>query len=96
MKPLGGLYSYDPKTQELKTLINGTYFGNGVVASKDQNYLLMVETIKYRIIKYWLSGIKKGETEIFMDNLSVSLTESLLEMMVIIGSVSLQKKSIFR
>lgn len=68
MKPLGGLYSYDPEKKEIKTLIEGTYFGNGVVISKDQNYLLMVETTKYRVIKYWLSGEKSGQTEIFTDN----------------------------
>ena len=69
MKPLGGLYSYNPETEEIKTLIEGTYFGNGVVISKDQDYLLMVETTKYRVIKYWLSGTKAGQTEIFIDNL---------------------------
>jgi sugar lactone lactonase YvrE len=69
MKPLGGLYSYNPKTEEIKTLIDSTYFGNGVVISKDQDYLLMVETTKYRIIKYWLTGEKSGQTKLFMDNL---------------------------
>ena len=69
MKPLGGLYSYNPETKEIKTLIEGTYFGNGVVISKDQDYLLMVETTKYRVLKYWLSGAKAGQTEIFIDNL---------------------------
>jgi sugar lactone lactonase YvrE len=69
MKPLGGLYSYNSETEELKTLISGTYFGNGVVVSKDQKYLLMVETTKYRVLKYWLSGEKEGQTEIFIDNL---------------------------
>jgi len=69
MKPLGGLYSYNPETDELKTLIEGTYFGNGIVISKDQDYLLMVETTKYRVIKYWLTGAKAGTTDIFIDNL---------------------------
>lgn len=69
MKPLGGLYSYNPETEEVKTLIKGTYFGNGVVISKDQDYLLLVETTKYRVIKYWLSGTKVGQTEIFINNL---------------------------
>lgn len=69
MRPLGGLHSYNPATKEVKTLIRGTYFGNGVVVSKDQQYVLMVETTKYRILKYWLSGEKEGQTEIFIDNL---------------------------
>jgi sugar lactone lactonase YvrE len=69
LKKDGGLYQFNPKTNEVKTLMDGTYFGNGVVLSKDEDYLLMVETTKYRILKYWLKGAKKGQTEIFMDNL---------------------------
>ena len=69
MKPLGGLFSYNPITKKVSTLIEGTYFGNGVVISKEQDYILMVETTQYRVLKYWLSGEKAGETEVFIDNL---------------------------
>ena len=69
MKPIGGLFSYNPETKSVQTLIKGTYFGNGVVVSKNQEYLLMVETTKYRVLKYWLAGEKSGETEVFIDNL---------------------------
>lgn len=69
LKPNGGLYQYNPETKKVTTLIDGTYFGNGVVLSKNEDFLLMTETTKYRIIKYWLKGKEKGEKEIFMDNL---------------------------
>jgi len=69
MKPRGALYCYNPENRSLETLINGTYFGNGVVLSKDESYVLMAETTKYRVLKYWLKGEKKGQTEIFLDNL---------------------------
>jgi sugar lactone lactonase YvrE len=69
LMPRGALYCFDPITSKLSTLINGTYFGNGVVLSKDEDYLLMVETTKYRVLKYWLKGTKQGQTEIFIDNL---------------------------
>ncbi|WP_337045124.1 SMP-30/gluconolactonase/LRE family protein [Emticicia sp. 17c] len=69
MKPIGGFYCYDPKTNQVKTLIRGTYFGNGVVLSKDESYALLVETTRYRILKYWLKGEKTGQIEIFIDNL---------------------------
>ncbi|MFN8343693.1 MAG: SMP-30/gluconolactonase/LRE family protein [Spirosomataceae bacterium] len=69
MKPIGGLYCYDPATGKVKTLIAGTYFGNGVVLSKDESHVLMVETTRYRVLKYWLTGPKTGQTETFMDNL---------------------------
>ena len=60
---------YKPRSSKLAQ-IDGAYFGNGVVVSKDQKYLLMVETTKYRVLKYWLSGEKAGQTEIFIDNLA--------------------------
>lgn len=69
MKPIGGLYCYDPKTGKVKTLISGTYFGNGVVLSKDGSYVLMVETTKYRVLKYHISDTKAGQIETFIDNL---------------------------
>ena len=69
MKPVGGLYCYDPATQKVTTLIDGTWFGNGVVLSKNEDYLLMTETTKYRILKYWLTGPDAGKTETFVDNL---------------------------
>lgn len=69
MLPLGGFYCYNPATKKITTLISGTYFGNGVVLSKDESYVLMVETAKYRILRYWLKGDKAGQTDTFIDNL---------------------------
>lgn len=69
MLPKGGLYCYNPETEKVETLIDGTYFGNGVVLSKDESYLLMTETIKYRVLRYWLKGDKAGTTDVFVDNL---------------------------
>ena len=69
MKPRGGFYCYDPKSKTLKTLIEGTYFGNGVVLSKAEDYVLMTETTRYRVLRYWLKGDKAGQTDTFMDNL---------------------------
>lgn len=68
-KPLGGLYQYDPLLKTVKTLIEGTYFGNGVVLSKDETHVLMPETSRYRVLRYWLSGEKAGQTDVFIDNL---------------------------
>lgn len=69
MKPLGGLYCYDPTQKKVTTLIDGTYFGNGVVLSKNEDYVLLVETTKYRVLRYWLKGSMAGQTETFIDNL---------------------------
>ena len=69
MLPLGGFYCYDPASKKIKTLIKGTYFGNGVVLAKDETYVLLVETAKYRVLRYWLKGEKAGTTDTFIDNL---------------------------
>lgn len=69
-KPDGGLYSYNPKTKRVKTLIDGTYFGNGVAVSQNDDFVLMVDLAKYRIRRYWLKGDKKGTTDVFLDNLT--------------------------
>ena len=70
LKPTGGVYSYDPQTKITKTISKGNYFANGLELSKDETFLLLSETSKYRILKYWLKGEKAGTSEIFLDNLA--------------------------
>lgn len=69
LKKDGGLYEYNPITQKVKTLIDSTYFANGIALSEDNSYIIMAETSKYRIIKYWLKGSKVGSSEVLIDNL---------------------------
>ncbi len=69
MEPLGGLYCYDPQNKKVTTLVKGAYFGNGVVLSKDESYVLMAETATYRVLRYWLKGNKAGKTDHFIENL---------------------------
>src|SRR5262249_5559038 len=54
-------------------------FANGVALAPDESYLLIVETIRYRILKLWLKGPRAGEwdgfvngTPGFPDNISLS------------------------
>ncbi|OEJ98915.1 hypothetical protein A8C32_06920 [Flavivirga aquatica] len=69
VKPDGGLYSYNPETEEVKTVIDSSFFGNGVAVSKNDDFVLMVDLTKYRVVRHWLKGEKKGETDIFIENL---------------------------
>lgn len=69
MKPTGGVYCYDPGTKTTTTISPGNYFGNGLALATDESYLLISETSKYRILKYWLTGDKIGTQEILIDNL---------------------------
>ncbi|MFT5747020.1 MAG: sugar lactone lactonase YvrE [Paraglaciecola sp.] len=70
LKPTGGVYRFDPKTKVIKTISNGNYFANGLELSADESFLLLSETSKYRILKYWLKGEKVGTSEVFLDNLA--------------------------
>lgn len=70
LKPTGGVYCYDPETKLTKTISSGNYFANGLALSRDESFLLLSETSKYRVLKYWLKGEKTGSFEIFMDNLA--------------------------
>ncbi|MEH6549940.1 MAG: SMP-30/gluconolactonase/LRE family protein [Pseudomonadales bacterium] len=69
-KPWGRLLSYDPVSRETKVLIRGLYFANGVALSSDESYVLVNETYRYRISRYWLKGDKAGSSDIFIDNLA--------------------------
>ncbi len=65
----GNVYAFDPKTTEVRRLMTGLNYANGVAVSKDGSFLLVAETGQYRISKYWLSGERRGETDILIDNL---------------------------
>jgi sugar lactone lactonase YvrE len=65
----GRLLSYNPNTKTTTTLMRGLSFANGVAVGPDQSFVLVVETGKYRIHRYWLAGPKQGQSEIFIENL---------------------------
>ncbi|XWS72280.1 hypothetical protein CRYUN_Cryun02cG0026700 [Craigia yunnanensis] len=68
-KPHGQLLKYDPSTEETSIVLDGLYFANGVALSKEEDYLVVCETWRFRCLKYWLKGETKGQTEIFVENL---------------------------
>ncbi|MED6200378.1 hypothetical protein PIB30_084467 [Stylosanthes scabra] len=68
-RPNGQVLKYNPYTNEVDIVIDKLHFPNGVALSKDQDYLLVTETWKSRVLRYWLYGEKKGKTDIFIENL---------------------------
>ena len=68
-RPHGRLLRYDPETRHTETLIKDLYFANGVALSSDQAFVLVNETYRYRITRYWLKGPKTGTRDVFIDNL---------------------------
>jgi sugar lactone lactonase YvrE len=65
----GRLVVYDPDTGETKTLLSDLYFANGIALSQNEDFVLVNETGRYRITRYWLKGEKAGTSDIFIDNL---------------------------
>jgi sugar lactone lactonase YvrE len=68
-RPHGRLLVYDPVDKSTKVLLDGLYFANGVTLSCKQDYVLVNETFRYRVARYWLKGPKKGQRDLLIDNL---------------------------
>ena len=68
-QPNGRFLSYDPRTKQTKVLLRDLYFANGVAVSPDQSFVLVNDTGGYRVRRYWLTGAKQGQSDIFIDNL---------------------------
>ena len=65
----GALLRYDPSTGETEQLADQLYFPNGIAVGPDDAYVLVNETAKYRVLRYWLKGEKSGQMDVFIDNL---------------------------
>jgi sugar lactone lactonase YvrE len=65
----GRLLSYDPHTKKTTTLVSGLHVANGVALGPDEAYILVSETLQYRVMRYWLKGPKAGQFEPFIENL---------------------------
>ena len=68
-RPHGRFMRYDPAADKVEVLLKDLYFANGVALSEKQDFVLINETYRYRIIRYWRKGPKAGTREIFIDNL---------------------------
>ena len=68
-RPNGRFLAYDPKTKQTRVLLSDLYFANGVAVSPDQSFVLVNDTGTYRVLRYWLTGPKQGQTDVFIDNL---------------------------
>jgi sugar lactone lactonase YvrE len=65
----GRVFEYSPATKQTRIIMDGLNFANGVAISEDQQFLLVIETGHYRILKHWLAGPNAGSTEIILENL---------------------------
>ncbi|HVU89982.1 MAG TPA: SMP-30/gluconolactonase/LRE family protein [Pirellulales bacterium] len=68
-RPHGRLVRYDPSTKTTTVLLPDMCFANGVALSQNEDFLVVNETYRFRILRYWLKGERAGEWDVFADNL---------------------------
>ncbi|QUV87521.1 SMP-30/gluconolactonase/LRE family protein [Chloracidobacterium sp. S] len=68
-RPNGRLLAYEPATKTTRVVLDNLYFANGVAISPDQQFLVVAETAKYRLLRYWLAGERRGQVEPLIENL---------------------------
>lgn len=68
-RPNGRFLRYNPNNKITDVLLRNLYFSNGVALSQNEDFVLVNETYRYRIQRYWLKGPKAGTADIFIDNL---------------------------
>ncbi len=65
----GRLLAYDPESGEADEVLDNLYFANGIAVDPNQEFVLVVETGKYWVRRYWLKGEQAGESDILIENL---------------------------
>lgn len=69
LQDTGRLLAYDLDSGETEVLVNGLGFANGVALGPDDESLLVTETSRYRVSRYWHTGEYEGRIERFAENL---------------------------
>lgn len=64
----GSVMKYDPETKHVSAVLRNVSFANGVALGKQGGeYILVAETSKCRILRYWLATPKAGTWEVFAE-----------------------------
>ncbi|CAL5084034.1 unnamed protein product [Urochloa decumbens] len=65
----GRLLRYDPRTGRTSVVLDHLGFANGVALPRDEAFVVVCESSRFRCMKVWLKGEKAGQAETFIDNL---------------------------
>lgn len=63
------LFYYDAKKNASSVLLDGLWFANGVAISPNEDFVVVSETGRSQIRRYYIKGPKKGTDDIFVDGL---------------------------
>ncbi|XP_049877787.1 adipocyte plasma membrane-associated protein Hemomucin-like [Pectinophora gossypiella] len=67
--PSGRLFHYNAATNHSVVLLDDLWFANGVAISPDNQFVVVSETSRHRLVKYYIDGPKKGKSEVFLAGL---------------------------
>jgi sugar lactone lactonase YvrE len=65
----GRLLVYDPQARQAKVRLDGLSFANGVALGPGDAFVLVNESLAYRVRRLWLTGEKAGTDDVFIDEL---------------------------
>ncbi|XP_051214972.1 uncharacterized protein [Lolium perenne] len=65
----GRLLKYNPRTGKTSVALDNLAFANGVALSRDETFVIVCESARYRCLKLWLKGDKTGQAETFVGDL---------------------------
>jgi sugar lactone lactonase YvrE len=65
----GRLLAYDPESGETSVALEDLGFANGVCPHEDGESLLVTETSRFRVTRYYHDGDREGDVERFVENL---------------------------
>ncbi|GBF92573.1 hypothetical protein Rsub_05187 [Raphidocelis subcapitata] len=68
-RPSGLLLRHDPATGATTALTGGLWFANGVALSKGEDFVVVADSIQAKLLRHWLRGPRRGETDTFAANL---------------------------
>jgi hypothetical protein len=63
------LIRFDPVKKTSKVLLDGLAVANGVQLSPGEDFVLVVESLRARVMKFNLKGKNAGKAEVFAENL---------------------------
>lgn len=69
LRDTGRLLAYDTESGEASVELDGLGFANGVAPGPDGESLLVDETSRFRVTRYWTDGDRAGESATFAENL---------------------------
>lgn len=68
-RPHGFVYAYDPATGATRVVLERLHYPNGIALSSDETALLIVETTRFSVRRYQLTGPDAGTSYVIAENL---------------------------